>query len=46
MPGAFIQFVRFDGLTLADPVQDQKEITGNLQTQLIQLDNLCLGVGP
>lgn len=40
MPGAFIQFVRFDGLTLADPVQDRKEITGNLQTQLLQLDNL------
>ena len=40
IPGGFIQFVRFDGLTLADPVQDQKEITGNLQTQLIQLENL------
>jgi ATP-dependent DNA helicase RecG len=40
IPGAFIQFVRFDGLTLADPVQDRKEITGNLQTQLLQLDNL------
>jgi ATP-dependent DNA helicase RecG len=40
MPGAFIQFVRFEGITLADPVQDQKVITGNLQTQLIQLDNL------
>jgi ATP-dependent DNA helicase RecG len=40
LPGAFIQFVRFDGLTLADAVQDRKEITGNLQTQLLQLENL------
>ncbi len=40
LAGGFIQFVRFDGLTLADPVQDQKEIAGNLQTQLLQLENL------
>lgn len=40
IPGAFIQFVRFEGQTLAEPIQDQKEITGNLQTQLIQLENL------
>jgi len=40
LPGSFIQFVRFDGLTLSDPVQDQKEIAGNLQTQLLQLENL------
>lgn len=40
IPGAYIQFVRFDGETLADPVQDEKDITGNLQTQLLSLDNL------
>jgi ATP-dependent DNA helicase RecG len=40
MPGAFIQFVRFDGVTLADSVQDEKPITGNLLTQLLQIDNL------
>lgn len=40
LPGAYIQFVRFEGETLADPVQDDKEITGNLLTQLLQLDNL------
>lgn len=40
LPGAYIQFVRFDGLTLADPVQHAKEITGNLLTQLLQLDTL------
>jgi len=40
IPGGFIQFVRFDGETLADPVQDDKSISGNLLTQLLQLDNL------
>jgi ATP-dependent DNA helicase RecG len=40
IPGAYIQFVRFDGDTLAAPVQDQKEVGGNLMTQLLQLDNL------
>lgn len=40
LPGAFVQFVRFDGDTLADPVQDDKMISGNLLTQLLQLDNL------
>ena len=40
MPGAFIQFVRFDGMTLADSVQDEKPISGNLLTQLLQIDNL------
>ncbi len=40
LPGAYVQFVRFDGGTLADPVQDDKEITGNLFTQLLQLNNL------
>lgn len=40
LPGAYIQFARIDGMTLADPVQDQKTISGSLRTQLIQLDNL------
>ncbi len=40
LPGAYVQFVRFDGETLADAVQDEKQITGNLITQLLQLDNL------
>ncbi|MBI3664803.1 MAG: putative DNA binding domain-containing protein [Acidobacteria bacterium] len=40
LPGAYIQLVRFDGETLADPVQDEKQITGNLLTQLTQLDSL------
>lgn len=40
LPGAYVQFVRFDGNTLADTVQDDKPITGNLLTQLQQIDNL------
>jgi len=40
IPAAYIQFVRFEGDSLTDPVQDEKQISGNLLTQLIQLDNL------
>jgi len=40
LPGAYIQFVRFDGGSLADAVQDDKVLTGNLLTQLLQLDHL------
>jgi len=39
-PGAYIEFVRFDGPTLTDPVLDSKRLTGNLLTQLQELDNL------
>ena len=40
LPGAFVQFVRFEGEALTDPIQDEKALTGNLLTQLTQLDNL------
>ncbi len=40
LPGAYVQFARYEGPSLADPVQDSKEIGGNLVTQLSQLDNL------
>src|SRR3989304_6605629 len=40
LPGAYIQFVRFEGESLSDAVQDEKRITGNLLTQLLHLDNL------
>lgn len=40
LPGAHIQFVRFDGETLADPVQDSKQLVGHLLRQLEQLDSL------
>lgn len=39
-PGAYVQFVRFEGKTLADPVLDQKILGGNLMTQLRQLEEL------
>jgi ATP-dependent DNA helicase RecG len=40
MPGAYVQFVRFDGLDLSASVQDDKALRGNLLTQLQELDNL------
>ncbi|MHB8418845.1 MAG: ATP-binding protein [Myxococcales bacterium] len=40
LPGAYVQFVRFDGLDLSAPVQDDKALRGNLLTQLQELDNL------
>jgi ATP-dependent DNA helicase RecG len=40
LPGAFVQLVRFAGNSPADPIQDQKEITGNLMTQLRRVDDL------
>jgi ATP-dependent DNA helicase RecG len=39
-PGAFIQFVRFEGTGLDAAVLDQKILSGNLLTQLRQLDEL------
>jgi ATP-dependent DNA helicase RecG len=36
VPGAYIQFVRFDGLELTDPIKDQKEIDGPL-TDLLRM---------
>ena len=41
-PGAYVQFVRFDGTSLADPVLDQKVLGGNLMTQLRLLEELLL----
>jgi ATP-dependent DNA helicase RecG len=40
LPGAYVQFVRYDGVGLADPVQNAKAISGNLVTQLQVLDSL------
>jgi Predicted transcriptional regulator containing an HTH domain and an uncharacterized domain shared with the mammalian protein Schlafen len=36
LPGAYIQFVRFDGLELTDPIKDQREIDGPL-TDLLRM---------
>jgi ATP-dependent DNA helicase RecG len=40
IPGAYLQFVRFDGIDLSAGVLDGKSLTGNLVTQLQELDNL------
>ena len=40
LPGDYVQFVRFDGTSLADPVQDQRELGGSLVALLEQIDIL------
>lgn len=40
IPGAYVQFVRFDGTDPGTSVVEDKTITGNLATQLRQLDEL------
>jgi ATP-dependent DNA helicase RecG len=39
-PGAYIQFLRVDGVELTDNIRDQKEITGTLSDQLRQIEEL------
>lgn len=40
IPGAYVQFLRIDGDTLADPIIDQKELHGPLPDLLRWLDEL------
>jgi ATP-dependent DNA helicase RecG len=40
LPGAYIQFLRFDGRDLTDPIKDQKEIDGALPDLLRMLDEI------
>jgi ATP-dependent DNA helicase RecG len=40
IPGAYLQFVRFDGLELTDPIRHQVEITGPLPDLLRRLDEV------
>ena len=40
LPGAYIQFVRFDGRDLSDPIVAQHRISGPLQQQLVRLNDL------
>ncbi len=40
LPGAYIQFLRIDGMDLADPIKDQKVLDGRLEDVLRQLDDL------
>lgn len=40
VPSDYIQFLRIDGTTLADPIQNQHEISGPLPALLRQLDEI------
>ncbi|MDI6792796.1 MAG: ATP-binding protein [bacterium] len=40
LPGAYLQIVRFDGQDLTDPIKAEQVISGNLITQLQQINNL------
>lgn len=40
LPGAYAQFLRFEGLKLTDPLRDQKEIEGPLSELLRRLDEV------
>jgi ATP-dependent DNA helicase RecG len=40
LPGAYVQFVRFDGTELSDPIVAQHQISGPLQQLLVRLDDL------
>jgi len=39
-PGAYVQFVRYDGNEVTDPIKNQKAISGTLPDQLRELDNI------
>jgi len=41
-PGAYVQFVRFEGTDLTDPIKDQKDIGGPLIDMLRFLDEILL----
>ena len=40
LPGAYVQFLRIDGLELADPVKDQKMISGPISQLIGELDEV------
>lgn len=40
VPGAYVQFLRIDGMRLTDPIKDQKSLTGKLEDVLRRLDEL------
>ena len=42
LPGAYIQFVRYAGNAVTDPVAAQREMRGTLQDQLAELDKLLV----
>jgi ATP-dependent DNA helicase RecG len=40
LPGAYVQFVRFDGTDLSDPIVAQHRVAGPLHQLLVRLDDL------
>lgn len=40
LPGAYVQFVRFDGPRVTDPIRDQKTLTGRLEDVLRRAEEL------
>ncbi len=40
VPGAYIQFIRFEGSELTDPIKNQREISGSLPEQIIGIEEL------
>jgi ATP-dependent DNA helicase RecG len=40
LPGAYIQFVRFDGVDLSEPIVAQHRVSGPLQQMLTRLNDL------
>ena len=46
LPGAYIQYVRFDGTTLADDVLDERQFNGDLNMLLRELDGFLRTLFP
>lgn len=40
LPGAYVQFIRFDGTELTDAIRDQKTVSGRLSDLLRRIDEL------
>ena len=40
LPGAYVQFLRIDGIEITDPIRNQKELTGRLDDVVRRLDDL------
>ena len=40
LPGAYVQFLRFDGIEITDPIRNQKQLTGRLDDVVRRLDDL------
>ncbi|MDD4650758.1 MAG: ATP-binding protein [Methanothrix sp.] len=40
IPGAYVQFLRLEGMKLTDPIRDQKTIAGSLRELLMRIDDV------